>query len=412
MRIATLIPTLTFLGAAGAATAADDLDLQFHGYASQGYLLSRNNALYSPESEDHGTFELNEFAVNVVANPVNRLRVGVQIFAQDLGDSGNNKPQIDWAYGNYSFPAIGALDLGFSAGRVKVGHGLYNDYRDLDMTRTSVFLPTTVYNPRFRDFYLAINGAMLDGSIGAGPMGSFDFAVYVGSQNIDDDEGAVHDIFADLGVSPISRLAIDAANGANVTWNTPIEGLRLKYSLQGLRGFHVSGTMAAGGTLPFAAGTAFVFNASNVWDNIASIEYQRDRLTLAGEYSYFYFKGTIDGTIDINGPAPGGLIPVSNPTYQVMDSAYISASYRLPFFDDKLEVQGAWLWSKIDLVSNGQSNTVGWTAAVRYDVVDHWLIKAEYGWFDGAGGVRRNEQYDRTVEPVWGYFALKTTFDF
>ena len=65
MRIATLIPTLAVLATIGAVTAADNLDLQVHGFASQGYLLTRNNALYSPESENHGTFDLNDHSTTL-----------------------------------------------------------------------------------------------------------------------------------------------------------------------------------------------------------------------------------------------------------------------------------------------------------------------------------------------------------
>jgi hypothetical protein len=235
---------------------------------------------------------------------------------------------------------------------------------------------------------------------------------YIGSQNIDKDEGAIHDIFGDIGVSPISRISIDQIRGLNVTWNPPIKGLRFKYSLMDIPGFLVEGNMVAGGPLPLEPGTAFSFNCPNVWDNVVSIEYQHDRLTLVGEYSYFYFKGVIDGQVDFNGPAPGGLGPISLPIYWIVNSAYVSASYQLPFFDDKLEIQGAWLWSEFDQVSSGKSKTYGWTASVRYDVADNWLIKAEYGWSNGVQAVRANEQYDRTTERVWGYIAVKTTFDF
>lgn len=416
MRIARLIPALAIMGTVGAVTAADDFDLQFHGFASQGYLVTRNNAWYSPESEDHGTLEFNEFAVNVVATPIDRLRVGVQIFAQDFGESGNNKPQIDWAYGSYSFPTIGGvLDLGFSAGRVKAGHGLYNEYRDLDMTRTSVFLPSTVYNNRFRDLYLAMNGVSLDARLGAGPLGSFEMEAYIGHVSIDKDEGPLYNIFTDLGVGAITRLSYEQVRGGNITWHPPIDGLRVRYSLRDAVGLRVQGTMVAGGTLQFPAGSTYHHKTPNVWDNIFSVEYQRDRWTVAAEYSYFYFKADVVVDVDTNGPAPGGLGVnfVRYNSYRVADSAYISASYRLPILDDKLEVQGAWLWMKEDMVRVAAAYTIGWTAAVRYDVTDNWLIKAEYGWYDGtAGNVRRNEQYDRTIEPVWGYLALKTTIDF
>ena len=206
-----LIPALA--GAAFAqAQAADNMDVQFHGFASQGYFLTRNNALFTPDSQDKGTFEFDEVGLNVVATPVERLRVGIQIFAQDFGDSFNNKPQIDWAYGDYSFPTYGALDFGVTAGRLKMNHGLYNDYRDLDMTRTSVFLPMTVYNPRLRDYMLSVNGLGAHGTVNAAAFGSFDVTTFIGAQSPDPHEGTIHDLFTDLGVD-VNTIHIEAVDG-------------------------------------------------------------------------------------------------------------------------------------------------------------------------------------------------------
>jgi hypothetical protein len=401
-----LAPTLVLLAGSCAAWAADGMDVQFHGFASEGYLVTKGDALFTPRSKDSGTFDFNEFAVNAVATPVNRLRVGVQIFAQDLGDSFNDEPQIDWAYGDYSLPPLAeGLDLAITAGRFKMGHGLYNDYRDLDMTRTSVFLPMSVYNPRFRDFYLAVNGAGVHGSVNVGPVGSLEFMAYLGTQNLDPAKGPLHDIFHDIGIDA-TRMDLNAVDGANVTWNTPLDGLRLKYSLSDARGWQMVGTVVPGGPLPLAVGSNATFIANHVWDNIASIEYQRGNLTLAAEYEYFYFKGFVEGTFSV---FP---VPISLPTYLVTRSTYLNAAYRVM---PKLELQGGWQWSSADSVNAPDAvvtRSYGFTAAARYDVVDHWLIKGEYGWMHGGGLLRRAEQPDGVTHPTWGYVALKTTFDF
>ena len=398
VRRLVMIPCLA--GAALAqAQAADNLDLQFHGFASQGYFLTRNNALFTPESQDKGTFEFNEAALNVMATPVERLRVGIQIFAQDQGDNYNNKPQIDWAYGDYSFPTYGALDLGVTAGRLKMGHGLYNDYRDLDMTRTSVFLPMAVYNPRLRDYLLSVNGAGVHGTVAGGGLGSLDFMAYIGGQSPDPHEGTIHDIFTDLGVD-LATLHIEAVDGANLTWNTPVDGLRFKYSLFNVRGVKAAGTVSTGSGLPFSPGSTAALVIDNLWDNILSVEYQRENLTLAAEAEYWYLKGDLRGDVGI---------PFAIPTYQVIRAAYLSAAWR---FSPRWEVQGIWQWNETDPVTQPEQQFYGFTAALRFDPIEHWLIKAEYTWLHGTTLLRLAEQPDGTLDPTWGYLAIKTTFDF
>lgn len=401
-----LLPTLAVLVGVNSAQAADDL--QIHGFVSQGYLLTQNNALFTPESEDHGSLEFSEVALNVVATPVDRLRVGVQVGAQDLGDSFNNKIVLDWAYGDYTFPTIGErFDIGVSAGRFKMGHGLYNDYRDLDMTRTSVFLPMSVYNPRWRDLMLAINGVGLHGSVNAGLAGSFEVAAYLGNQQYDADEGPIHDVIADGNLDPTS-LTTKAVDGGNITWNTPVDGLRLKYSLLDGRGFEAIGTFSGGPqspTQPFTPGGDYSISIPHYWDNIFSAEYQKGELTLSAEYRYNYYHLEVLG----DAPVPGGKLALNASTRT--DATYLSAAYRI---HPKVEVVGGWQWSQDTTTGDQQTKSkwYAWNAAVRYDIVDHWLIKAEYQWTHGTGLIRAAEQADGTTEETWGYFALKTTFDF
>jgi hypothetical protein len=402
-----IIPTLAALAGMGVAQAADDI--QIHGFVSQGFLLTKNNALFSPESEDSGTLEFNEIGLNVVATPVDRLRVGVQLGAQDLGDSFNDKVVIDWAYGDYTFPTIGdRLDIGVSAGRFKMGHGLYNDFRDLDMTRTSVFLPMAVYNPRWRDLLLAVNGVGVHGSVNMGVGGSLEIAAYLGNQDFDADAGPIHDTVADSGMAPDS-MKTKAVDGGNLTWNTPLDGLRVKYSILDGRDFNALGTFEGGPvspTQPFTQGGDYTIHIPHYWDNIVSAEYQTGDLTLAGEYRYNYYAADIVGDSIFD---PSGSLTIHTDTK--VHAAYLSAAYRV---HPQVEVLGGWQWSQETTTGDQNFNVkwYAWNAAVRYDIVDHWLVKAEYQWTHGTGLLRTAEQPDGTTEEIWSYFALKTTFDF
>lgn len=391
-----LLPSLALLVGTGTAQALDDI--QIHGLVSQGYLLTRDNALFTPDSEDKGTFEFNEIALNIVATPIDRLRVGVQFAAQDLGESFNDKPTIDWAYGNYNFGEVAKnLEVAVSAGRFKMGHGLYNDYRDLDMTRSSVFLPMTVYNPRWRDIMLAVNGVGATAVYNVGALGSFELNAYIGDNNYDADEGPLHDTFSNLLGEP-SSIEAEMIRGGQLTWNTPIDGLRLKYSILDAYKFEARGTAAEVVVPPNIIRVPYRFEIPHYWDNIFSAEYLFGDFTFAGEYNYTFFHS--DTYVN------GGLV---SETTTNTDSTYITAAYRL---HPQWEVLGGWQWSLSENSGTGKEKWYALNAAVRFDVTDHWLIKAEYQWTHGSGPVSAAEQEDGTVEEIWSYFAIKTTFDF
>ena len=109
--------------------------LEVHGFVSQGYLRSTDNN-YLAKTED-GTTEFNDVAINVSTTLTDKLRVGCQFLARDLGDAGNNKVVLDWGYGDYHFRD----EIGIRIGKVKRPMGFYNEGRDVDILRTWVLLP-------------------------------------------------------------------------------------------------------------------------------------------------------------------------------------------------------------------------------------------------------------------------------
>jgi len=70
--------------------------VQIHGFISQGYMISTANN-YMARTEE-GTFEFSEAGVNFTTEIVESLRLGLQLFAYNLGDRGNYDVALDWAY--------------------------------------------------------------------------------------------------------------------------------------------------------------------------------------------------------------------------------------------------------------------------------------------------------------------------
>ena len=78
---------------AGGSYALEMGPIDVHGFISQGYLQSTANN-YLAKSEK-GSFEYNEAGINFSTNVSDKLRLGLQLMARDMGDSGNNEVQLD-----------------------------------------------------------------------------------------------------------------------------------------------------------------------------------------------------------------------------------------------------------------------------------------------------------------------------
>jgi hypothetical protein len=160
----------------------DNVDI--HGFISQGYLKSTDNNFLA-KTED-GTSQFNEMGINFSTDVTERLRMGVQIFARDMGTIGNNELILDWAVADYRFRDW----LGLRAGNMKLVNGLYNETRDIDMIRTNIFLPQSVYNESWRESSTLIQGIGVYGEVPMGLVGSLSYDGQYGTINMAPDKGA------------------------------------------------------------------------------------------------------------------------------------------------------------------------------------------------------------------------------
>ncbi|MFT5315860.1 MAG: hypothetical protein ACI9UK_001694 [Candidatus Krumholzibacteriia bacterium] len=408
---------------AGAAVAASPSDLlQINGFVSQGYLNTWDNNYLIPRSVN-GSAEFTEAAITVVAQPQDKLRVGIQLLARNFGDTGNGFVSVDWAYGDYRWRDW----MGVRAGKVKMPFGFYNEGRDVDMLRTSIFLPQSIYNETMRDFILAYEGVGIYGNVSLGSWGEGDYHVFGGTLNVPDPtRGFWADVYNSAGVlleDEISELISEDLGapatatfyqntdqvvsfpwiyGGGITWDTPLEGLRLGAS--GLQGrFNFQGNVRYDVLVDRGAGSLEYLPATLRMDETTKInhiavfgaEYLRDSWGLASEY-YHEDIG--------NGTRYGWYAQVD---WQAADRWALGAYYSIGQGDDD-DFEGVGLpdyyeWQK-DL-----------TLSLRIDLTDHWLFKVEHHTIDGVGGVSWDSLEEEISDPReqhWGMFSAKTTFHF
>src|SRR5262245_42625101 len=192
--------------------AGDDTPLQVHGFASQGALLTSDNN-YLARTE-RGSLEFTEAGINFTKALDDRLSLGLQLFARDLGPEGTYSAKFDWLYLDYRWQDW----LGVRAGRVKLPYGLYNDTSDIDAAQPVILLPQAVYPAINRNFLLAQTGLELYGYYPLGSAGALDYHVYFGTLYLS---------LPDTSTIKIDELDVPYIVGGRVLWEAPIEGLRV-----------------------------------------------------------------------------------------------------------------------------------------------------------------------------------------
>lgn len=225
--------------------------VQFHSFASQGFLLSdANNYLTTKSSK--GSFAFSDAGMNVSTQVTDKLRLGVQLYTRNVGEIGNWRPEIDWATADYRFRDW----LGIRGGKVKTVVGLFNDSQDMPFLHTWALMPTSMYSVDARGDTIAHIGADLYGTVGLKKAGSFDYTLYGGKRPSDMQGGFVYGLeTSSLLTTPQGPVYLIAVGkkidsyggpmfGADVRWTTPVKGLLLGSSYMNLdtttRGSYVS----------------------------------------------------------------------------------------------------------------------------------------------------------------------------
>ncbi len=411
------------------AQGLDD-DLYINGFVSQGYLNTSENDYLVPRSTN-GTADFTEAAITFSANPMDRLRIGVQFMARNFGPHGNSQVQLDWAFGDYRFKD----ELGFRAGRVKLPYGFYNEGRDVDMLRTSIFLPQSVYNEKMRDLLLAYQGAGAYGSFDLGGGGELDYHVFGGTLNVSDATKGIWDDTTRAGaqtVAMITGLVIDQQNGwapgttdvdyrnatnseitfpwiwgGSLAWNTPLDGLRLgatfmngRYHYQGDLHFDVVEPESEPDSDRYSL-TASVDETINIdYVMVASAEYTHGNLIFAAEYSGEKFgPDKSNGWYGLAG-------------YRVNDLFSLAGYYSVSYGDSNDKTGEA--YQRL-----GLPDYYAWlkdaTISTRFDLTSFWLVKFEYHFLNGVEQTISPPIVDDFNEPLaknWGMITAKTTFAF
>jgi hypothetical protein len=385
-------PALTFAPGRLAAIdvkpfGAEGPRIDFHGFASQGYLKSSDYNYLGNSSK--GSTDFNEFGLNASFNPFSRTRVAAQAFSYDVGPAGENDLVLDYGFVEYTFNDR----IAFRVGRLRRPEGLYNDNQDVDVARTWVLPPQGLYNARWRDFYVSIDGAELFGSQSLGRAGSLGYEFYSGAQHPKLDGGLA---LQRSNAPPFQRLvSINSPRltGGQLWWSTPLSGFRAGLALnldQDLTYRTLTGSQSTG----------------SPWTQHYSLEYVRGSWAFQAEYLRYKIDYLITGA----GPAP--FHKLIEP-----DTWFVSGAYR---FNPWLEA-GAYYSEYWADVNDRQGKLQAFpsdaaqkdtTLSLRFDASDHWTFKVENHFIRGTGQLFDSIQNSVRRGGEWHMIAVKSTFSF
>ncbi len=400
MRKTIVMLTLIFLwGLFGTnAPAYEWGKTSIHGFVSQGYLKSDKNNFLA-ETED-GTFQFNELGINFSAELTEKLRLGIQFFARDMGEIGNDDIIIDWAFADYRWKDW----LGLRVGKVKIPLGFYNETRDIDMVRTSILLPQSVYLDIHRDNVIALQGVGTYGDILLGVMGNLSYQFQYGTMNVDKESGSAKVVEKSFGLVDVKEFDFDELMTASLKWETPLEGLHVGASmLKADVDIHAT-TTAPLGYLP--AGTPLTVETSDYTAEILSAEYSWRNLTVSAEYAVTSTESRMTSQS-----------VVIFPENKIESEGYYGGiSYR---FTDWFEL--GMYYSEYYPNKDGKDgkNTLpdhsAWSKdtalTTRFDINPNWTLKLEGHSIDGTALLFQADNPEGT-DKGWFLFAAKMTFSF
>ena len=342
------------LGAPASAQSIDDLNLQLHGYATQGFIYSTNNNWDTTDSTD-GSAAWTEAVVNLSAQPEPKLRIGVQARYFLLGDYGN-AIALDWAEGDYKFNE----HFGLRAGKVKSPIGLLNETQDIDPVQLWILLPQSIYPIASRNSLLSHYGGVVYGTLALGEsLGTLEYRAFGGERIINSDDGLLQ-IFRDQGLTLPNGIS-GIVYGGDLRWHTPLRGLmvgasdKTEHTSGAITGYGMQGTLQTSPfSLPFFYG-----------------KYENNKWMVAGEYN----RTALDPAVQFPG------IPAIN-NYIDQRCFYLMASYKL---SEKLS-GGMYYSYLLDHQAAFTSNRYqkDWALSSRYDFNPFLYAKLEQHFMDGT----------------------------
>jgi hypothetical protein len=383
------------------AQSLEDLNIQIHGYATQGFLYTTQNNIFTTNSSN-GSPAWTEAVVNVTALPEPKLRVGVQARYFLLGNLGN-AITLDWASADYKVND----HLGVRFGKVKTPTGLFNEIQDIDPSYMWSLLPQGIYPITSRNTLLAHYGGVVYGTVKLDRrVGKFEYRAFGGERVLASNDGYFIP-YQDQGFT-IPNGENGPTYGGALHWITPLPGLMVGASDFKDTEWTMSVTLTVLPGSPFMAlvpvGTILNGTAVSHPTNEPSYfgRYEKKRIMVAGEHMRLPLS--ISTTLPALGPY--GLIA----SRQDQRSWYGMASYKVT---DKLSagLYESQFFNRQAALGPGRYSK-DWAVSGRYDFNQYVYAKAEQHFVEGTGIMYDTAENRNGMQPNTRLTILKIGVSF
>ncbi len=329
--------------------------------------------------------------INFSTDISDSLRVGIEFFARDFGETSNDEITVPWAFADYSWKEW----LGIRVGFIKPPYGFYNEIWDIDTLRTAVLLPQSIYDEMSRDSESTLKGAGIYGNVLLGMAGILNYQAMYGAFQA----GSGAKDAMENRTGPLDSLKTSNGLCGQLQWHTPLDGLRIAVS-------YVKTDMEV-----YAEGLEYTVTPLEF--KLVSVEYLIGDFLIGGEAC----KRTTKRNIVVSDPSTDQIFADIHEKVETGNMHYVNLAYR---FTEWFQV-GAY-YSMFEEIKDyntpadpddnlNKLNDARIT--LRFDINDYWTVKLEGHKMDGAFYVVvLPEEGEALADEDWNLFAAKVSYNF
>jgi hypothetical protein len=264
----------------------------------------------------------------------------------------------------------------------------------MDMFRTSIILPYSVYPEYARDTAVSANGVGVYGTVGLKRFGDLCYQALVGTISVDPESGVAR-ASEDGRLINITNIEVKRRYASSLQWITPLEGLRVGTTFERTL-LDVDAQMVP--PPYFDLKVEFDYQDTSVY----SVEYAFEKIMFSAEYLRAREKAEVVG--------------FSSKSVQVSEGYYGSGSYR---FTDwfELGVYYSEAYTNVEDRDTDGNFLKDWALSTRFDINDNWIAKLEGHLMDGTAFTNIDQDNPDAsshadLEQDWFLFAAKITYSF
>jgi len=363
--------------------------LQFHGFGSQGFILSSDNNFFGKSKE--GSFKYHEVGMGASIRPIPDLQFSAQVLSRRAGAGDRGDIRLDYGFMDYRLISKESNDSGIRIGRMQNPIGLYNDTpRDVAFTRPSIFLPQSIYFDRTQNVARSSDGLHVytDYRMGIGDLLYQFGTVYVDVDGPESKKSLLTGIAGDLEsrLSYVTRLTFEQDGG------------RIRLSVTGLLlniRFKSTTSPQERGSIRFRP-------------LILSAQYNAEFWSLSSEYALRNFRYRNVGPLNFNTTGESYYL---QGTYRLFKPLELLLRYDV-LFQDKTDRNG-----KNFSANTGRPNysrfAKDWTIGLRWDITRTLMSRVEYHYVDGTAWLPSlDNPPPSTTTRYWDLFSILISFRF